>query len=67
MRFLVARLVICMLNLSLVRAFIPAAILFWVSPSRYQNPANEKSFDIIIIDDIFAVRFSANIASGDVL
>ena len=55
-----------MLNISLGRAFIPATILFWVNPSRYQNPANEKSFDIIIIDDIFAVRYSANIASGNV-
>ena len=26
----------------------------------------DKSFDIIIIDDIFAVRYSANIASGNV-
>ena len=65
--FLVARRVFSVLNLRLVRAFIPATFLFWVCPSRYQNSANEKSFDIIIIDDIFAVEYSANIASGNVL
>lgn len=55
------------LNIETRWAFIPATVLFWVCPSRFHNPANEKSFDIIIIDDIFAVEYSANIASGNVL
>ena len=40
--------------------------ILWACPSVSQSPANDKSFDIIIIDDAFVVIFSANIVSGNV-